>query len=296
MVVGKEVQMERKCYNHPEIGADKNCQYCGRYLCSACLNYNEKGGYYTCVNQDDCMKYQAEASTNQRKEDNPQKPINASFLAELAWKYHQHGEREKLLNTLILLMNSYPESEEARITFKSFYTSNYFKKKERKTLQPFIDKYKHEEKKALSVEINESVKKVILGTLPWGVANGILWFIWGADETQKILTLFPKITFWMHITLYFGLIFGIILVCIGVLGLIIRHPIVVLLSALAFFTVGAWNISGGVFFIHEFSIVFLIQRALSGEDWLWKILGILQIIWGFQALRTYFRATSFRIG
>ncbi|PKL51093.1 MAG: hypothetical protein CVV37_06840 [Nitrospira bacterium HGW-Nitrospira-1] len=68
--------------------------------------------------------------------------IEAKWLYNQVWKYHEHSERDNLLESLLLLAKSFPDSEETVMAFKSFTSSNYFNKEEQKKLRPLFNKYK----------------------------------------------------------------------------------------------------------------------------------------------------------
>ena len=46
--------------------------------------------------------------------------VKAEWLDGQVWRYHEFGQREKLLETLILLCNYFPDSKEARVNIQKF--------------------------------------------------------------------------------------------------------------------------------------------------------------------------------
>ena len=220
--------------------------------------------------------------------------VKMEWLYEQVWRYHECGQREKLLETLLLLGDNFPESEEARVAFKSFYSSNYFNKQEKERLHQLITKYKSNERNASSSEINKSIKKAIYTMLLWGAINTILWFILGTKDRATISSHFMEIKPWMSLVLYGGLTIGIVLLAFGVLGLLIRRPIVLLLDAWGLLAVGVWNVASDFLAtraLGEYGINFTVD-ILSVENWAWKILGIFQLVWGYRAFKTYSRVQS----
>lgn len=74
--------------------------------------------------------------------------IDAKWLYNQVWKYHEHNERDNLLEALFFLSKNFPDSEETIMAFKSFASSNYFNKEEQKKLRPLFNKYKEIENAA----------------------------------------------------------------------------------------------------------------------------------------------------
>jgi hypothetical protein len=117
------------------------------------------------------MKYQGGGVGDERKEEYPPEAVNAeqlnaTQLDKLVWRYHERGQRDKLMETLLLLGSNFPESDEARIVFKSFYSTNYLSKDERKKLHPLITRYYNdlaEENKA-ELEERATMRDVMVGT------------------------------------------------------------------------------------------------------------------------------------
>ena len=85
----------------------------------------------------------------------------AKKLYKQIWSYHERGEKNKLLEALLFLIKSFPDSEEAQLAFKSFSSINYFNIEEQKSLHKLFNKYKTEDNIIIKPPKNGNLKSEV---------------------------------------------------------------------------------------------------------------------------------------
>jgi len=72
------------------------------------------------------MGYQAGISRNEQRKEISSSLNTPEQLSNLVWHYHERDLKDKVLETLLLLGRSFPDSKETQVTLTSFYETNSY--------------------------------------------------------------------------------------------------------------------------------------------------------------------------
>jgi hypothetical protein len=113
-----------------------------------------------------------------------------------------------------------------------------------------------------------------------GAMNIIFWWLWDSDGRSLFIHVFSELNTWLWIALYGRFVFGVVLVGVGILGLCLLHPKLLLLDEVALFIAGSWNI------LNDFCAVpglgqegyeIGMETILRELNMFWLIIGVLQV-------------------
>ena len=146
-------------------------------------------------------------------------------------------------------------------------------------------------------EVNGLLRGAMVFLAVFGVLNVVYWYFGGGTERALVVSRFGELKPLMVVMLYGQAVLGGMLIFMGLLCLLQRDNVMILLfSGMVLVFSGLWNLFSNLLAIPafaEYGVVLTFFKAYDDFKYVLFVLGVLEVRWGYNQLRDFFRVRKF---